>query len=235
MSNEQRFSRRRLVVGVDEAPPAPMNFGLPGSPEFRGFEVDLTNAIANQLAIDVEYRCALWRVLLTQLSDGDVDIVCSAATITPARREVVEFSDPYLDTQLAIVMGADRSIEHLVDLAHLTTGVRISTVAEEFARAQIPADRIRTFDLNTDTYSALTAGEVDVVIDDLPIAAHFARTMGLGRPMPLPGTEAEYGYVFTKGNDHLRQRVNDALRSLREDGTWRTLRDRWWPPGTELG
>jgi ABC-type amino acid transport substrate-binding protein len=55
MGNEhERFNGRRLVVGVDQAPPAPMNFRLPGSPEFRGFEVDLTNAVANHLAIDVE-------------------------------------------------------------------------------------------------------------------------------------------------------------------------------------
>jgi ABC-type amino acid transport substrate-binding protein len=219
----------RLVVGVDEAPPAPMNFGLPGSPDFRGFEVDLTNVIANRLSMGVEYRSALWRVLLAQLSEGSVDIVCGAATITPGRRDIVDFSDPYLDTQLALVTRPDRAIEQSTQIADRMTGVRISTVAEDFARAHARADRIRTFDLNTTTYTALSVGEVDLVIDDLPIAAHFAKTMRLGRPKPLPGTEAQYGYVFAKGNDRLRQRVNDSLRSLREDGTWRALRDRWWP------
>ena len=219
----------RLVVGVDEAPPAPMNFGVPGSSDFRGFEVDLTNAIADRLGMDVDYRSALWRVLLTQLSEGIMDIICEAATITPGRRDIVDFSDGYLDTQLALVTRPDRASEQSTQVVDRMTSVRVSTVAEDFARAHVRAGRIRTFDLNTTTYAALSTGEVDLVIDDLPIAEHFAKMMRLGRPKPLAGTEAQYGYVFAKGNDRLRQSVNDSLRSLRDDGTWRALRERWWP------
>jgi ABC-type amino acid transport substrate-binding protein len=68
-----------------------------------------------------------------------------------------------------------------------------------------------------------------MVFDDLPIAAHFAKAMRLARPVPLPGTQAQYAYMFAKSNDRLRRHVNDSLRSLREEGTWLALRERWWP------
>jgi ABC-type amino acid transport substrate-binding protein len=224
-----------LLVGVDQSPPPPLNFGLPGSDEFRGFEVDLTNTIAERLGLVVKYRSELWKVMLAELADGTMDMVCTAATITPNRREVVDFSDPYLDTQLALVARIDWPIHALEPLRCETVGVRIATTAEEFVRAHVPLERVRQFDLNTGAYAALRAEQVSIVIDDLPIASHFAAHIaGLGHPIPLPGTEAQYGYVFAKGNDVLRKRVNDAIRAVKADGQWRALCHKWIPSDREV-
>jgi ABC-type amino acid transport substrate-binding protein len=118
-----------------------LNFGLPGTPEFRGFEVDLSRAIARELGVEVEYRSALWSVILDELRQARLDVVCSAATITEARRRDVEFSDPYLDIRLVLVTRAGMSIRGVGDLDRRTVGVRSATEAERFARIQAPGAR----------------------------------------------------------------------------------------------
>jgi ABC-type amino acid transport substrate-binding protein len=225
---------RTLRVGVDHSPPPPLNFGLPGSQDFKGFEVDLTSALAARLHVRVEFRSALWRILLNELGQGALDMVCTAVTVTPARRELLDFSDPYLDTQLAIVARADRPVRNVEDLAALVTAVRVVTVAEDHVRLRVPAARLRAFDLNTEVYGAVSAGHVDAALDDLPIATYFVRQFpGLAEPVPIPGTDAQYAYAFAKGSEELRKAVNDGLRGLKNDGTRRTLRDKWWPPSKE--
>jgi ABC-type amino acid transport substrate-binding protein len=68
-----------LLIGVDEAPPAPLNFGLPGSPDFYGFEVDLTAAIGARMDLAVRYRSALWSTILNELAARRLDMDCGAA------------------------------------------------------------------------------------------------------------------------------------------------------------
>jgi ABC-type amino acid transport substrate-binding protein len=95
-----------LLVGVDEAPPAPLNFGTPAGRDFRGFEVDLIEAIAGRLGLRAAYRSARWSDILADLAARRLDAVCGAATVTDDRRRAVEFSDPYLDVLLALVVRA---------------------------------------------------------------------------------------------------------------------------------
>jgi polar amino acid transport system substrate-binding protein len=217
-----------LLIGVDEAPPAPLNFGTPGSPEFRGFEVDLTQALAARLGLTARYRSALWSVILDELIEGRLDMICGAATITPERSRSASFSDPYLDICLVLVTRVGHPISPLNQEARYPVGVRARTEAEMYARSQAPAAPIHIFELNTDMYDALQAGAVDAVIDDAPIAGYFARTRSsLAVRARLPGTEAQYGIVFSKDTVRLRDAVNAALHELKADGTLVRLRRVW--------
>jgi polar amino acid transport system substrate-binding protein len=221
-----------LTVGVDESPPPPMCFGLPGTPEFRGFEVDLLDAIALRLGVTLRCESALWSEAFEALQAGRFEMICTAATITPQRRQSVDFSEPYLETELALIVRRESSIRYLDDLTGRSVGVRIATGAEEFVREHCRPAIIQTFDLNVDAYQALRDGQVDAVIDDQPIGTFFAHAVkGLSVAPPLAGTGLQYGMVFAKGNDRLRLAVNQALANLRTDGTWERLRRRWFHKG----
>jgi ABC-type amino acid transport substrate-binding protein len=218
-----------LVVGVDESPPPPLCFGLPGTPDFRGFEVDLLEALAARLDVELRCRSALWSVALAELQAGQLDMICTAATITPARQRVVDFSDPYFETELALVERRASPVRWPADTAGKTIGVRVATTAEEYVRAQGLPAAVRTFDFNVDAYQALRDGQVDAVVDDHPIGAHFARTWdGLRLGAPLTGTGFEYGLVFAKGNARLRTAVNRALAALKADGESERIYQRWF-------
>jgi ABC-type amino acid transport substrate-binding protein len=221
-----------LTVGVDESPPPPLCYGLPDSPDFQGFEVDLLKAIAAILGVTLRCKSALWGVALDELQSGRLDMICTAATITPKRRELVDFSDPYFETELALIVRRDDAIEHVSDLTGRTVGVRLATVAEDFVREHCRSSVVRTFDLNVDAYHALCNGQVDAIVDDRPIGRFFARAIeGLNVAPPLAGTRSQYGMVFAKNNDRLRRAVNQALADVRADGTWERLYRRWFEEG----
>lgn len=216
------------MVGVDHAPPAPLCFGLPGEADFRGFEIDMLAELATQLDVHFDYTSALWSRILTELQAGRIDLICTAATITEARRGAVAFSQPYLDSSLVLVTrrGGPPINSHSLEGARV--GVRVATVAESFVRKAETADTVRTFDLNVLQYQALRDGEVDVVVDDGPIAGYFTRTVaGLALGPAIPGTEFQYGLVFARGNDELRVAVDAGLEQLRARGTLAALRRRW--------
>jgi polar amino acid transport system substrate-binding protein len=217
-----------LSVGVDESPPPPLCFGPPGTPEFRGFEVDLLEAIAGKLGLTLRCESTGWSEGLAQLQDGRLDMLCRAVTITAERQRLVDFSDPYLETELTLVVRRDSPIQGPGDLIGLGVGLRRATMAEEFVRKNCPAATVRTFDRHTEPYRALADRAVDAVVDHTQIATYFARAeVGIRVAGTLEGTELKCGMVFASGNDSLRRAVNRALAELHTEGTRAVFRRRW--------
>src|SRR5438105_4157127 len=92
-----------LLVGIDDAPPYPMQLGAPETGDFRGYEVDLLEEAARRLGLQIRYRRSLWSVIVSELASGTLDAICSAATVTEDRKREVDFCQPHLKLQLAVV------------------------------------------------------------------------------------------------------------------------------------
>jgi polar amino acid transport system substrate-binding protein len=218
--------RGELLVGIDAAPPVPMQIGSPETGDFRGYEVDLLEALAHRLGMTLRYRRAYWSVLVGDLAAGRLDAVCSAATVTPERARTVDFCTPHLILTLAVVMRTNDLAR--TGLASRRVGVRAGTTAEAYVLAHgagAPANRSES---NDALYAALAAGQLDAVVDDAPIAAHFARAVpGLLVAGTLPGTDAAYAIMVRQGNAALRVAADTALAEMEADGTLHSLRTRW--------
>jgi polar amino acid transport system substrate-binding protein len=220
--------QRTIVrVGIDEAPPVPMQMGGPETGDFRGYEVSLLRMLASTLGFEIQYRRALWSVIIQELATGRLDLVCSAATITDARRREVDFCTPHLAIALAVVKR--RGLPCHLQLNDLRVGVRSGTTAEAYLR-QLGETRPAKFsESNEELYAALAEGKLDAVIDDSPIARHFSRTVAeLVYVGVLPGTEGAYAIMVRQGNDELRTRINNALGQKEAEGTLTDLRDQWF-------
>jgi ABC-type amino acid transport substrate-binding protein len=94
MSEISTMASRTVRVGIDDAPPAPMQLGNPDTGDFRGYEVDLLAEIGRRVGFELSFRRALWSVIVRELMAGDVDLVCSAATVTMEREREVDFLLP---------------------------------------------------------------------------------------------------------------------------------------------
>lgn len=165
---------------------------------------------------------------MDELAERRLDMVCGAATVTEARRQIVAFSEPYLDVHLVLVSRDGEEPQPPYDLTNHTIGVRAGTEAEKYVRSRVSSGRVHTFDLNTDQYDALEREQVDVVIDDSPIAGYFARSRaGLRVVSSLAGTEAQYAFVIARENTLLLNAVNEALRLAKADGILSRLRREW--------
>lgn len=218
---------RTIRVGIDDAPPAPMQLGDPEHGDFRGYEVDLLEEIGRRVGFGLSYRRALWSVIVSELAAGDVDLVCSAATITGERELEVDFCTPHLNLALAVVkrdgITADRTIKGL------RLGVRRGTTAEAYAGQHGVPEPALVSESNEELYAALAAGELDAVIDDSPIAEWFSHSVpGLQFAGTLPGTEAAYAIMVRKGNNNLLAEINRALGEMENDGTRKSLLSKWF-------
>jgi ABC-type amino acid transport substrate-binding protein len=200
--------------------------GSPEAGDFRGYEVDLLDMLAGRLGATLRYRRAYWSSIVADLVAGRIDAVCSAATVTVERARKVAFCRPHLHLTLAVVVRTGDAPE--TALAHRRVGVRAGTTAEAYARAHGAAEPAAVSESNDELYAALAAGALDAVVDDAPIAAHFARAVpGLAVAGPLPGTEAAYAIMVRRDDDALRSALDAAIDTLEADGTLPALRTRW--------
>ena len=104
--------------------------------------------------------------------------------------------------------------------------VRAGTTAEEEIRARLAPAAIQTFEYNSSTYDALATLSGGAVVDDRPIAHHFAAERDLKVLGDLPGTESHYAMVFAK-NSPLRAPVDAGLAALEHEGRFDEWRRKW--------
>lgn len=207
-----------------------MQLGSPDTGGFRGYEVDLLREIGRRVGFELSFRRAVWSVIVPELVAGDVDLVCSAATVTKEREREVDFCSPHLSLTLAVVkrdgITGDTSINNL------RLGVRRGSTAEAYAKHHGAAKPTQISESNEKLYASLAAGELDAVIDDSPIAKYFSRFVaGLQFAGVLQGTEGAYAIMVRKGDNKLRAEINRALGNMEKDGTQQKLRFKWFGAG----
>jgi ABC-type amino acid transport substrate-binding protein len=213
-----------LRVGVDAAPPPPLCYGVPGDPKFKGFEVDLMHALAERMERPLTFHAWLWTELLERLQADELDLICTAATITPERQRQFLFSAPYLRTRLAVISRRDEAVVGLSGFSG-RVGVREGTPAEAHA-VGCGVQPLR-FHFNEEIYRALEERTLDAVVDDLPIGAWFARQAVALQLASLDGTDAQYGLAMRRDAPELKAALDRAMRSAIIEGTYSGLYQRW--------
>jgi glutamine transport system substrate-binding protein len=220
-----------IRIDIDDAPPAPMQLGNPDTGDFRGYEVNLLKEIGRRVGFALSFRRALWSVIVRELVAGNVDLVCSAATITSERGREVDFCPPHLKVALAVVKR--KGIAAGIAIDGLRLGVRRGTTAEAYAEEHGTLAPTQISESNEKLYASLSAGEFGAVIDDSPIATWFSHSVsGLQLAGVLPETEAAYAIMIRKGNDKLRAEINRALEDVDDDGSRQSLLVKWFADGS---
>lgn len=221
-------NKKILKVGLDSAAPFPMHSNY-NSKIFEGFEVDLLQAIATYLNLDIQYEVSLWSNILEKLFKGELDTICSAVTVTPSRQHILEFSNPYLYFRLCAIVADNVFLTNLQDFKNKTIGVREATEAEKYVRTQFPSNTIVFAATNKELYRKLQAGKIDLLVDDSPIAGGFLqKNKNLRIGMFLPNTDSAYAIAMKKGDKQLKLQFNEALTFLRENGTYQKLYKKWF-------
>ncbi len=152
----------------------------------RSFEVDLLKAITDHLDLEIEYEVSLWQTILEKrLFKGELDLICSAVTVTPSRRHILEFTNPYLHFRLCAVVNQEDNLRNINDLKNKTIGIREATEAEKYVHVNFPSNNMVHAETNKELYRKLQAGKIDLLIDDSPIAGGF----------PAEKQKTESGYV----------------------------------------
>ncbi|WP_425531580.1 amino acid ABC transporter substrate-binding protein [Chromohalobacter nigrandesensis] len=204
--------------------------------ELKGFEVDVMNAVGEQTGDDVEFVTASFSGLAGMLDAKRVDTIANQITITPERQEKYAFTEPYVyDGAQVVVRKGNDAIQGVEDLKGKTVAVNLGSNYEELLRELPYADDIdiKTYESNIEQDVAL--GRADAFVMDRISATQVIKD----KPLPLelagqPFSRIENALPFRddEAGHALRDRVNEALRALREDGTLKQISEKWF--GTDI-
>ncbi len=225
-------SAKKLLVATDTNFP-PFEFKDPESGKHTGFDVELWAAIAKEIGVEYELQPMDFNGIIPGLQSGQLDVGIAGMTIKPERAQVVDFSDPYYNAGLLILVKADNAdITDVKSVAGKTVATKLGTTSEDFAKKEAGAKEVKLFPNNDAMFMELLAGGADAVIFDSPVISDFMRTAGKGQVKvvgPLYMGQS-YGIAFPKGSD-LPAKANAALKKLKDSGAYRELYVKWF--GTE--
>jgi polar amino acid transport system substrate-binding protein len=214
-----------LTVGSD-IPYPPFEEGKPG--DYTGFEVELMEAVAENIGRTAEFQDTSFDTIFRDLAQGKFEAVASATTITDEREESVDFTNPYYESEQAILVKKGGSIDSVGGLKGATVGVQQGTTGEEFTDEKADAGEVRTYPGGPDAVNALATGVVDAVVIDIPVAENAAEGNGAVEVSAAIPTEEEYGFVVKQGETELLEELNEGLKEVEEDGTYAKLFEKWF-------
>ncbi|MEM7093453.1 MAG: transporter substrate-binding domain-containing protein [Actinomycetota bacterium] len=206
-----------------------------------GYEGALVFALAEELGIDdvTFVRTGFDEVIAPGEKDWDFNI--QQYTITEARDEVVDFSDGYYQVDQAVIGRSDNAIasaSSLDDLKDAQLGAAIGSTSLDYIDQVIePNSDASVFDDNAAAKAAFDANQVDGIVFDLPTAYFItaveitdASILGV---LPDGDEPDELGMLFEDGNP-LAACVNDALATLRDNGTLAAIEEEWLAAGGDI-
>ncbi|PNS41670.1 basic amino acid ABC transporter substrate-binding protein [Mesotoga sp. B105.6.4] len=209
----------KYVVGTsaDFAPFESVENGV-----FVGFDIDLINAIAEEMGFEIEIRDMSFDSLIAALVSGNLDIVISGMTITDEREEVVSFSKPYWTADQSVVVREDSEMSVTVLFGKHNIGVQTGTTGDIWVEENLVETKILTGDFRRyDTYvlamTDLVNKNVDAIVLDAPVAESFAEV----RPVKIVAiikTYEDYGIAVNKANKELLELINEGISRLEESG-----------------
>lgn len=223
---------KKLTVACDTNFP-PFEFKDPKTGKHTGFDVELWEAIAKVVGVEYELQPMDFNGIIPGLQSGQLDVGIAGITIKPERAKVVDFSDGYYKAGLLLLVDINnQDITDINGLKGKIVSTKLGTTSVDFVKTNAQAKEVKLFPNNDAMFMELMTGGADAVIFDSPVVSDFLRKAGHGKVKivgPIYQGQS-YGIGFPKGSE-LKDKVNAALKTLRENGTYRELYIKWF--GTE--
>ncbi|MBC8171901.1 MAG: transporter substrate-binding domain-containing protein [Anaerolineae bacterium] len=225
---------RTITVAVENAYP-PFNSINTESGEAEGWDYDAINAICARLNCVPEYVETSWDGMILAVSNGEYDMAADGITITEERKEVVDFSDGYIQTSQVLLTRIDEArfanADEFVADPNLLVGSQPGTTNYQLAAEMLGGeDRIVAYDTFGVAVQALISGDVDVVfMDDTAGQGYVGINADKVKVIGEPLTSDALGFIFPKGSE-LVGAINAALASMTADRSLEIINSKWFPP-----
>jgi aspartate/glutamate/glutamine transport system substrate-binding protein len=220
-----------LRVGVKADVP---NFGLQDAAtgKFEGMEIDLAYALAKKLGIaedKVTFEAVTAKTRGPLLDNGQIDFVIATFTIKPERKEQWNFSNPYYQDEVGLLVKKSSGITNLAGLDGKTVGVAQGATSRDAVKAEADKAGITVEFLEFATYpeinAALESGRVDAFSVDKSILSGYVTETSV---ILADGfSPQEYGIASKKGTDGLTAVVNGLLTEMEGNGEKTALLKKW--------
>jgi polar amino acid transport system substrate-binding protein len=212
---------RTVSVGVENAY-LPFNYIPVGGDEGEGWDYDAWNEICRLLNCEAEFVAAGWPDVIDQVAQGDLDTAADGISITDERKEIVDFSDPYMTVQQKFIVGLDddryASADDIIN-GDAIVATQVGTTNFELAQELLGGtDRIDAFDQFGLAIQALIAGDVDaVIIDDAAGLGYIGENADQVKTIDDGLQSDPLGFIYPQGSD-LVEPVNAAIQEMKDSG-----------------
>ena len=226
---------REVVVVTENAYP-PLQF-LDKDGKAIGWEYDAMAEIAKRLNITVTYENISWDAMIPAVSEGQFDLGMTGITIKDERKEAVDFSDPYMRSEMLMIVRGDEG--RFTDAASFAANPDLLVSAQPGTSPFYAAiynildgneenPRVVKFETFGAGLEALKAGDVDLTLSDSTAAnGYVAASNGGLKIIGEPLATEDFGFIFPKGSD-LVAPINAAIASMKADGTLDALNTKWF-------
>ncbi len=215
-------------VGGDESFP-PFEY-LADSGAYQGFNVDLMNAIAIELGIQIELMPMYWSDVRPALERGDICAIWGMKR-TPERESDLLFSDSYLTSSLAIfVKSSEFGITCLNDLSGRAVAVQQADAAHERVSAVESVNLLALPDQERALYS-LAGGAADAYVGNRLSGIHMAQKHGLADKIKIVGDVIDpmpYAMAFRPADRELAAMFNRGIAQVRASGAYDKIHAKWF-------
>ena len=219
-----------FTVGFDQDFP-PMGF-VGDDGEYTGFDLELAQEVAKRLGKTYVPQPIAWDSKDMELTSGNVDCIGNGFTMN-GREDGYTWTTPYMENSQVFVVKGDSGIKTLADLAGKVVEVQADSSAEK--ALQEDAELTGTFgtlqttpDYNT-AFMDLEMGAVDAIAMDVIVAGYQIEQRNADFIILEEALAAEeYGVGFKKGNEALRDQVQEQLEAMAADGTLKTVSEKWF-------
>jgi len=209
-----------ITVGT-EGTYRPFTYHEGGSGDLTGYDVEVTEAVAEELGVDVQFEETQWDAIFAGLESGRFDMIANQVSINPERLADYDFSKPYTVSEgVVVVLEGNDEISSFEDLDGKTTAQSLTSNWYELAKEN--GAKVEAVEGWAQAVELLRQGRVDATVNDQLTFLDYQNTEGGDTGLEVAATTeeaAENAFAFRKGSGDLVKAVDEALAELRKDGT----------------
>jgi polar amino acid transport system substrate-binding protein len=219
-----------LSIGMEIGYPPFEYFDTDGKTPI-GFDVSLGKALADKLGLTVKFVDTAWDGIFAGVATSKYDCIISAVTITEERKQVYNFTQPYIGNAQSIVMlkNSPSKVQKPEDLGGLRVTYQAETVSDVYVAKLIENGiKITAFEYDKvlNCFDELKLGRVDAIMCDSLVAVDYVSAPDSLFTTVWQGvSDEQFGICLKKGNNNLTVALDTALDELFLDGTMRKLSD----------
>ena len=228
---------RTVVIATEDAYP-PIQFKDPATGDAIGWEYDFMAEAAERLNFTPDYQKISWDGMIAAVGAGEFDMGMTGITIRDDRKEAVDFSAPYMRSEMVMMVRGDE--ERFADAAGFAADGDLLMAAQpgttpfyvgvyEVLDGDEANPRIKLFETFGAGVQALRAGDVDLVLTDGTAGNGYVEASDgalkiVGETL---GTE-DFGFIFPKGSDELVAAFDAVIEDMKADGSIDALNTKWF-------
>jgi ABC-type amino acid transport substrate-binding protein/heat shock protein HslJ len=199
--------------------------------ELEGFDIELIQQIGQKLNLKVELTDFPFDNLPASVAIGQIDVAIGALSVTPERQAIANFSNVYFAGSDAVLSRPDadpNKVQNPTALAAVRLGVQVNSIYETYAQVNLidpglmPKQNLFVYIDSTQALNDLKANRIDAVWMDLASAQVHVKYGGV-KILVQDMNQQLYAIGMMKGADTLRDKINEALTQLQNDGTLANL------------